>query len=302
MKGWVYVISNKAMDGIIKVGHSTKDPELRAQELNHTGSPHPYVVEYEMLIEEPYRVEQAVHKVLYQFLEGKEWFRCTPEQAVAAIKQVAGDKQILENFKRTNRQKAEELRIEKEKQEKQKVLSEEKEQQIIDKHDKIIKCATENNLSTAYNNRGVEFTDNELYDRAIEDFNKAIALNLNCVNAYYYRGLAYKNTGQLDSAISDFKKACDLGYKDACGALQELKIIVWLVAEFKKDQGIEIDLSKDKMALQRFKHAAEEAKIKLFQSIMNTEINLPFITVDATGPKHIVISLSRAKLEQITDG
>jgi hypothetical protein len=50
MKGWVYVISNKAMEGLIKVGHSTKDPELRAQELDHTGSPHPYIVEYEMLI------------------------------------------------------------------------------------------------------------------------------------------------------------------------------------------------------------------------------------------------------------
>ncbi|MEK6725095.1 MAG: GIY-YIG nuclease family protein [Deltaproteobacteria bacterium] len=100
MKGWVYVISNKAMEGIIKVGHSTKDPELRAQELNHTGSPHPYTVEYEMLIEEPYRVEQAAHKVLSEFHEGKEWFRCTPEQAVSAIRQVAGNKQILENFTR----------------------------------------------------------------------------------------------------------------------------------------------------------------------------------------------------------
>ncbi len=74
------------------------------------------------------------------------------------------------------------------------------------------------------------------------------------------------------------------------------RIINWLVAEFKKDQGI--DLSKDSMGLQRLKEAAEKAKIEL-SSVMETEINLPFITADATGPKHLVIRLSRAKLEQL---
>ncbi|MBI5893911.1 MAG: molecular chaperone DnaK [Deltaproteobacteria bacterium] len=76
------------------------------------------------------------------------------------------------------------------------------------------------------------------------------------------------------------------------------RVIDWLVAEFKKDQGI--DLSKDRMALQRLKEAGEKAKIEL-SSTMETEINLPFITADATGPKHMVIRLSRAKLEQITE-
>ncbi|MBI5681650.1 MAG: molecular chaperone DnaK [Deltaproteobacteria bacterium] len=76
------------------------------------------------------------------------------------------------------------------------------------------------------------------------------------------------------------------------------KIIDWLVAEFKKDQGI--DLSRDRMSLQRLKEAGEKAKIEL-SSTMETEINLPFITADATGPKHMVIRLSRAKLEQLTD-
>jgi len=74
------------------------------------------------------------------------------------------------------------------------------------------------------------------------------------------------------------------------------KIIEWLMSEFKKDQGV--DLSKDRMALQRLKEAAEKAKIEL-SSTMETEINLPFITADATGPKHLVIRLSRAKLEQL---
>jgi molecular chaperone DnaK len=74
------------------------------------------------------------------------------------------------------------------------------------------------------------------------------------------------------------------------------KIIDWLISEFKKDQGI--DLSKDRMALQRLREAAEKAKIEL-SSTLETEINLPFITADATGPKHLVMRLSRAKLEQL---
>ncbi|MBI5587143.1 MAG: molecular chaperone DnaK [Deltaproteobacteria bacterium] len=74
------------------------------------------------------------------------------------------------------------------------------------------------------------------------------------------------------------------------------RIIDWLVTEFKKDQGI--DLSKDRMALQRLREAAEKAKIEL-SSTMETEINLPFITADATGPKHLVVRISRAKLEQL---
>lgn len=76
------------------------------------------------------------------------------------------------------------------------------------------------------------------------------------------------------------------------------KVIDWLISEFKKDQGI--DLSKDRMAIQRLKEAAEKAKIEL-SSTMETEINLPFITADATGPKHLVMRLSRAKLEQLTE-
>jgi molecular chaperone DnaK len=73
-------------------------------------------------------------------------------------------------------------------------------------------------------------------------------------------------------------------------------IMRWLIDEFKKDQGI--DVSKDKMVLQRLKEAAEKAKIEL-SSVMETEINLPFLTADASGPKHLQIKLSRAKLEQM---
>jgi molecular chaperone DnaK len=74
------------------------------------------------------------------------------------------------------------------------------------------------------------------------------------------------------------------------------RIIDWLADEFRKEQGI--DLRKDQMALQRLKEAAERAKIELSSSLQ-TEINLPFITADANGPKHLVMTLTRAKLEQL---
>lgn len=74
------------------------------------------------------------------------------------------------------------------------------------------------------------------------------------------------------------------------------RIIDWLADEFRREQGI--DLRNDRMALQRLKEAAERAKIEL-SSTQQTEINLPFITADASGPKHLVITLTRAKLEQL---
>ena len=74
------------------------------------------------------------------------------------------------------------------------------------------------------------------------------------------------------------------------------KLINWIVAEFKREQGI--DLKQDVMALQRLKEAAEKAKCEL-STVMQTEINLPFITADANGPKHLTMTLTRAKLEQL---
>ena len=75
-------------------------------------------------------------------------------------------------------------------------------------------------------------------------------------------------------------------------------IVEWMTSEFKKTDGI--DLSKDRMALQRLKEAAEKAKIEL-SSVMETEINLPFITADASGPKHMTMKLTRAKLESLVE-
>jgi molecular chaperone DnaK len=76
------------------------------------------------------------------------------------------------------------------------------------------------------------------------------------------------------------------------------RVIQWLVDEFRKDQGI--DLSKDRMALQRLKEAAEKAKCEL-STTLETEINLPFVTADASGPKHLNLKLTRAKLEQLVE-
>jgi molecular chaperone DnaK len=76
------------------------------------------------------------------------------------------------------------------------------------------------------------------------------------------------------------------------------RVIDWMVAEFRKSDGI--DLSKDRMALQRLKEAAEKAKIEL-STVMETDINLPFVTADQSGPKHLQMKLTRAKFEQLVD-
>ncbi|MBI3357894.1 MAG: GIY-YIG nuclease family protein, partial [Nitrospirae bacterium] len=102
---------------LIKVGHSTKDPELRARELDNTGAPHSYIVEYEMLIEDPSRIEQEAHKALSSVRENKEWFRCSCENAIATIQRVAGGRAINESFKRADRERAEKIRKDQEKEE-----------------------------------------------------------------------------------------------------------------------------------------------------------------------------------------
>ena len=99
MKGWVYIITNKAMPKVLKVGYSTKDPELRANELHTTGVPHRYVVEYDALVEQPYKVEQRTHALLAFFNEKKEWFKCDITTAINAIRQAANYSIIHESIK-----------------------------------------------------------------------------------------------------------------------------------------------------------------------------------------------------------
>lgn len=102
IRGWVYVITNKAMPGLIKVGYSTKDPHLRAGELNHTGSPHPYSVEYDVLVRNPKDIESKIHSSLSNKREGKEWFRCSAIEAIETIRLVINGKEIVEESSITN--------------------------------------------------------------------------------------------------------------------------------------------------------------------------------------------------------
>jgi molecular chaperone DnaK len=101
----------------------------------------------------------------------------------------------------------------------------------------------------------------------------------------------------LDMAEGVFEVRSTNGDTHLGGDNFDQKIIDWLVSEFKKDQGI--DLSQDRMALQRLKEAAEKAKKEL-SSTQTTDINLPFVTADASGPKHLQYNLTRAKFEQMT--
>jgi len=127
MKGWVYVITNKAMPDLVKVGFSSKDPESRAKELYTTGTPHHYVVDYDVLVSDPYQIEQRVHLKLQSLREGKEWFRCTTEKAVMVIRETVGDAALLENFRKLEKAKIEqEIQNEKIKQEKSKLKHEAK--------------------------------------------------------------------------------------------------------------------------------------------------------------------------------
>ena len=103
----------------------------------------------------------------------------------------------------------------------------------------------------------------------------------------------------LDIGDGVFEVKATNGDTHLGGDDMDMTIMQWLIDTFKKESGI--DLSKDTMALQRLKEAAEKAKCEL-SSVQTSEINLPFITADASGPKHLTVSLTRPKLEQLTDG
>jgi len=91
------------MPGLVKIGFSMRDPVNRASELDNTGSPHPYVVEYDMLIEDPQQLEKQVHETLKNANEGKEWFRCSVHDAIKEIQKASLGKFIYQNY--TNNEK-----------------------------------------------------------------------------------------------------------------------------------------------------------------------------------------------------
>jgi hypothetical protein len=142
------------MPGVVKVGYSTKDPELRASELNNTGAPHPYVVEYEALVEEPCDIEHRVHRKLSAHREGREWFRCSPEFAVSVVQAMIGGGIITESFERVDRAKAEALRRERDEQrvreERNEALWREQERQIRAKYDQQLRAAFPEHWAIGY--------------------------------------------------------------------------------------------------------------------------------------------------------
>jgi len=160
------------------------------------------------------------------------------------------------------------------------------------------------------------FNDNQR--QATKDAGRIAGLNVKrIINEPTAAALAYgmdkKNTGRIaiydlgggtfDISILElsegvFEVLSTNGDTHLGGDDFDKRIIDWIVAEYKKAEGV--DLSKDSMALQRLKEAAEKAKIEL-SSTMETSINLPFITADAGGPKHLNLTLSRAKFEQLVD-
>jgi hypothetical protein len=89
------------MPRLVKVGFTLKEPKLRAQELDHTGSPHPYTVAYSVCVEGPKDVEAKVHEKLSSYREGKEWFSCSVDIAISKILAVAGERLYGENFYNT---------------------------------------------------------------------------------------------------------------------------------------------------------------------------------------------------------
>ena len=90
MDGWVYLFTNQAMPGLVKVGYTTRHPNARAVDLDGSGVPHPYRVNYAVFVAEPRQLEHQVHRALSEYKEKKEWFRCSVEQAISVLDQKAG--------------------------------------------------------------------------------------------------------------------------------------------------------------------------------------------------------------------
>ena len=96
--GWVCVITNKPIDGLVKIGFSTKYPKLRAAELSSSsGSPYTYIIKFGIMVKQLLEFEQKMHAALKDVHESKEWFRCSLAHAVRTVKMVIGDCAILES-------------------------------------------------------------------------------------------------------------------------------------------------------------------------------------------------------------
>ena len=93
LRGWVYVASNPSLDGLLKIGFSMKDPTIRIRDFDSAALPTPYRLEFDMVVVKPRMVEQSAHLLLGSMKAGREWFRCTLEQATNALQRAANQQQ-----------------------------------------------------------------------------------------------------------------------------------------------------------------------------------------------------------------
>lgn len=143
MKGWVYIISNEDMPGLVKIGYSMKTPELRAAELDSTGSAQPYEVDYQVLVDEPREIEKAAHRLLRDRHWRKEWFRCPLEEAICAIQSAVGSGAVFEEFNRADRAKVEAIRRIQGAKERIRLAADAKRREIFSRYEVELKPAPE---------------------------------------------------------------------------------------------------------------------------------------------------------------
>ena len=98
VRGWIYIITNASMPDLIKIGYSTKDPILRAKELNNTGVPHEYRVAYDALVFNPRECEATMHNKYSDRREAKEWFKSSVPEAISIIRKTLSDTILLEKL------------------------------------------------------------------------------------------------------------------------------------------------------------------------------------------------------------
>ena len=96
--GWVYILTNPAIKGLIKIGYSTRDPVIRAHEMKTTGVPHEFILQYDVLLYNPRKFEKEIHRKLESFNEKKEWFGCTKEFAISTIQKITKEHSIEEHL------------------------------------------------------------------------------------------------------------------------------------------------------------------------------------------------------------